>query len=252
MIGRTIKTIGTKGLLFTVLGLTLMTFHTSEAATVHYTLENVILDDSASQLLGEFSWTYDEGDFENGVGQFSLLVVPFTDHDHTDLTTEIDVGNSVEITLEGNFHDDGVDITLALLQPLTPDSGAILDLENCRFEIGGNGFHTGVFLSGSIELSHLSSAGENQVPGPVAQLNAYPNPFNPATTIKFKTPVSGSVLLKVYNMRGQEVATAFEGMVEAGRSYSVNFNGENLSSGTYFYRLVGDEFSTTQKMQLVK
>ena len=123
------------------------------AETVNYTLDNVIMDSGGRQLIGTFSWTYDDPEeFENGVGEFSFLDVPFTAHDHTDLEIEVDVGGSVEITFPGNFHDDGVDITLFLDGALTPTSGAPMDLDRSKYEIGGNGFHDGAFISGSISL----------------------------------------------------------------------------------------------------
>ena len=121
----------------------------AHAATVNYTLENVILDDN-TQMTGTFSWTFDIGDFENGVGQFTFLEVPHTSHDHTDLNATIDVGQSIEITLPGSTHDDGVDITLVLLQALTPTTSSSINLILSKYEIGGNGFHDGLFLSGLI------------------------------------------------------------------------------------------------------
>ena len=121
----------------------------AHAATVNYTLENVILDDN-TQMTGTFSWTFDIGDFENGVGQFTFLEVPHTSHDHTDLNATIDVGQSIEITLPGSTHDDGVDITLVLLQALTPTASSPIYLILSKYEIGGNGFHDGLFLSGLI------------------------------------------------------------------------------------------------------
>jgi hypothetical protein len=121
----------------------------AHAATVNYTLENIILDDD-TQMTGRFSWTFDIGDFENGVGQFSSLDIPFTSHDHTDLNATIDIEQSIEITLPGSVHDDGVDISLFLSQPLTPTTSSSIDLVRSKYEIGGNGFHTGLFLSGSI------------------------------------------------------------------------------------------------------
>ncbi len=96
------------------------------------------------------------------------------------------------------------------------------------------------------------SAVNDVVPGMAAQLKAYPNPFNPATTIQFSAPHAGSVKLTVFNARGLKVATLFEGQVESGRSYSVDFNGEGLSSGTYFCRIEGKGFTSTQKMQPIK
>ena len=121
----------------------------AHADTVTYMLDNVILDDH-TQMTGTFLWTYDTGDFENGVGQFTSLDVPHTSHDHTDLNASFDIGKSIEITLVGSTHDDGVDITLVVSQPLTPTTSSLLDLAQSKFEIGGNGFHTGVFLSGRI------------------------------------------------------------------------------------------------------
>jgi hypothetical protein len=57
------------------IGLVLMTMAASsaQADTVNYTLEDVILDDNNEQMFGTFSWTYDVGDFENGVGEFTLF-----------------------------------------------------------------------------------------------------------------------------------------------------------------------------------
>jgi hypothetical protein len=132
-----------------------ISFITMAAFNVHaeivvYTLDNVILDDNNTPMYGTFSWTYNAGDFENGVGVFTFLDIPFTIHDHTDLDATFDIGNSIEITLAGSVHDDGVDITLFLLQPLTPTTSASVDLTRSQYEIGGNGFHTGLFLSGSV------------------------------------------------------------------------------------------------------
>ncbi len=122
----------------------------SRAKTVTYTLDDVVLAENSSQMTGSFTWTFDVGDFENGSEQFISLEVPFTLHDHTKLKSIVDVGNSIEITLEGNAHDDGVDITLFLLAPLTPSASSSLDLARSEYDIGGNGFHAGSFLSGSI------------------------------------------------------------------------------------------------------
>ena len=132
-----------------ICGLIFVAAFNAHAATVNYTLENVILDDN-TQMTGTFSWTFDIGDFENGVGQFTFLEVPHTSHDHTDLNATIDVGQSIEITLPGSTHDDGIDITLVLLQALTPTTSSSINLILSKYEIGGNGFHDGLFLSGLI------------------------------------------------------------------------------------------------------
>ncbi|MDP1678091.1 MAG: SGNH/GDSL hydrolase family protein [Bacteroidota bacterium] len=79
----------------------------------------------------------------------------------------------------------------------------------------------------------------------------YPNPFNPETTIQYSIPVASNVVLKVYNMLGQEVATLVNGSVAVG-NYNVKFDGSHLSSGVYIYRLQSESYSIVKKMVIVK
>jgi hypothetical protein len=84
----------------------------------------------------------------------------------------------------------------------------------------------------------------------------YPNPFNPSTTIKYSIPnvESGhapTVLLKVYDILGREVATLVNKQQKAG-NYEVTFNALNLTSGVYFYRLKSGGFTQSKKMILLK
>jgi hypothetical protein len=80
----------------------------------------------------------------------------------------------------------------------------------------------------------------------------FPNPFNPTTQITFDLVNENIVSLKVFNIKGQEVATVVNGTVAAGR-HVVNFDAGNLTSGLYFYTVkIGNEFTATKKMMLVK
>jgi len=79
----------------------------------------------------------------------------------------------------------------------------------------------------------------------------YPNPFNPHTRIDYSIPKSGVVTLKVYNLLGKEVSTLVSENKSAG-SYSIIFNGSNLTSGIYFYRLTAGNYIETRKMLLIK
>ncbi|HEX3072658.1 MAG TPA: T9SS type A sorting domain-containing protein, partial [Ignavibacteriales bacterium] len=79
----------------------------------------------------------------------------------------------------------------------------------------------------------------------------YPNPFNPETKISFSLPQSGKTMLKVYDMLGREVAELINGEMEKG-PHSVSFNGRNLSSGVYIYRLQSGSFTESKKMMLLK
>jgi hypothetical protein len=79
----------------------------------------------------------------------------------------------------------------------------------------------------------------------------YPDPFNPATTIRYALPEAGAVRLVVYNALGQEVAHLVEGLVAAG-THEVVFDGQGLPSGVYLYRLEAGTFVQTRRMTLVK
>lgn len=79
----------------------------------------------------------------------------------------------------------------------------------------------------------------------------YPNPFNPKTNIHFSIPKDGVVSLKIYDVRGNLVTTFSNGFMKAGE-YNAEFDGSNLSSGVYFYKLIAGDFSSTKKMILAK
>lgn len=81
----------------------------------------------------------------------------------------------------------------------------------------------------------------------------YPNPFNPVTTIKYSVPQNNvNVKITVFDLLGREAAVIVNEIQKSG-SYEVMFDGSNLSSGMYFYKLqAGTEFSDVKKMILVK
>ncbi|MCB0726294.1 MAG: VCBS repeat-containing protein [Ignavibacteriae bacterium] len=80
----------------------------------------------------------------------------------------------------------------------------------------------------------------------------YPNPFNPETVIKYELANSGNnVRLKIYDALGNEVRTLVDGVQREG-SYEVSFNGNDLPSGVYYYKLETGIFFETKKMFLVK
>ncbi len=79
----------------------------------------------------------------------------------------------------------------------------------------------------------------------------YPNPFNPITSISYRVSSAGMVSLKVYNILGKEVASLVNEYKPEG-SYTVEFDGSNLASGVYLYRMHAGEYSAVRKMLLVK
>ena len=138
----------------------IMSVGAAQAATATYTLDNVIMHNDYSghrgandlQMTGTFSWTYSTDDFENGVGTFSELFIPWlAPSDYDLLTITFDIGNSIEFTRGGiSGHDAGIDVTLFFQPALTPTGSTLLDLARSKFDIGGNGFIKGAFTDGSI------------------------------------------------------------------------------------------------------
>jgi hypothetical protein len=92
---------------------------------------------------------------------------------------------------------------------------------------------------------------QNLIPVSVKLSQNYPNPFNPTTKISYSIPKDEFVSLKVYDVLGNEVATLVNNNKNAG-NYSVDFNGSNLSSGIYFYKLQAGNNVSLKKMILMK
>jgi len=81
--------------------------------------------------------------------------------------------------------------------------------------------------------------------------DAYPNPFNPTTTIQYSIPSAGMVKLIVYNTIGEKVKELVNEFKLVG-NYEINFIADDLSSGTYFYRIQTASFVETKKMILLE
>ena len=90
-----------------------------------------------------------------------------------------------------------------------------------------------------------------KTPFDFALLQNYPNPFNPTTTIEYSIPSSQFTTLKVYNLLGQSVETLVNQKLTAG-NYKVSFDGSNLNSGVYFYKLTSGKHTDIKKLLLIK
>ncbi|MEW6509211.1 MAG: family 43 glycosylhydrolase [Bacteroidota bacterium] len=111
----------------------------------------------------------------------------------------------------------------------------------------------------STPLTSIQETTSDYLPDKFILEQNYPNPFNPLTTIKFTIPNIGQknassmqkVLLKVYDLLGNEIATLVDEYKLPG-NYTVKFNAGNISSGIYFYRLHTSDFTETKKFVLIK
>ena len=79
----------------------------------------------------------------------------------------------------------------------------------------------------------------------------YPNPFNPSTKIEFLIPIKEHVILKIYDLLGDEITTLLNEEMLSG-SHRIEFNASSLSSGIYFYKITAGVFTDTKKFILLK
>ena len=91
----------------------------------------------------------------------------------------------------------------------------------------------------------------NSIPEEFQISGAYPNPFNPTTTISYTLTEANIVQLIVYDLSGRQISKLVNGWRDAGKHQAM-FDGTNLASGMYIYRITTGEFSTTGKMMLLK
>ena len=137
--------------------------------------------------------------------------------------------NGEEITFK--YYDKTNDEVVEYSETLTFENNMIV----------GDGFNT-FGLSREIDLSQPKaySIGE-----------AYPNPFNPVTSFEYTMPEDGMVQIAVYDISGRMVAELVDGYQSAG-SYPVTWDAQELSSGVYMVSMTAGNYSTIQKLMLIK
>ena len=103
----------------------------------------------------------------------------------------------------------------------------------------------------AVAYSALSSGGESTLPKGFALHQAYPNPFNPSTTIRFDLPEEGFITMSVYDITGKLVETLINKPMEPG-THRIQWNPVNLSSGLYIVQLKAGETVFNQKITFIK
>ena len=137
----------------------------------------------------------------------------------------------------------GVDIPLTDFAPVD-----LTDVFQMKFDGSGTVYVDNIYFSAvptGIDRVH------NSVPSVYSLEQNYPNPFNPTTNIRFNLPNANQVVLKVYNILGEEVATLVNEFMNPG-TYEAHFDATQLGSGTYFYSITAGDFTSVKKMLLVK
>ncbi len=106
-------------------------------------------------------------------------------------------------------------------------------------------------FDGQFEYSDVVEANVS-IPGKYILDNAYPNPFNPQTTVNFAVAEEQEVRYELYDATGRLVKTLFSGIVEASETQTLRIDASDLTSGIYIGVLIGQGFNTSQRLVLVK
>ena len=95
------------------------------------------------------------------------------------------------------------------------------------------------------------------LPGKFALYPAYPNPFNPNTSISYELPTDGMVYLAIYDVMGRKVSTLVSSKIQRAGYHHVTWNatnnlGQSVAAGMYIYTIQSGKFRQTKKMILLK
>jgi hypothetical protein len=159
-------------------------------------------------------------------------------------THVIDAGNVSSYTLSGVSLSDAIGVT-AYDKSFSAANENASTIVNDNMTNGNESWFTyAATVTGITDK-------ESQLPREYQVSQNYPNPFNPTTTINYSIAKEGNVSLTVYNVIGSKVATIVNENKPAG-NYSVQFNGSNLASGIYLYKLESGNYNAAKKFILMK
>ena len=160
--------------------------------------------------------------------------------EHVSWAAILDDDQEVHLLEEGTHHIDGSYDEVVLVGANVMEQGN--DEENPGSREYSYEFEYGV-------ISHITDAGEQ--PDDFKLHDAYPNPFNPATTIRYELPEHAGVQVEVYDLQGRKITTLVDEPQQPG-THEIIFEANELSSGTYIYQINAGEWVETGKMMLIK
>jgi hypothetical protein len=172
----------------------------------------------------------DLGPGEGGVGPLGLMVMGNKSTKLYNIDKQVRTITQSEVNLDSLIKEFKLN-TKAALNLMTVENGVVIE----------------TILPNLGEKERI----EAEVPTQFTLEQNYPNPFNSSTVISYQLPVESNVTIKVFDGLGKEVEILVNEKKPAGY-HEVKFEGSELTSGTYFYRIQAGEFVDVKKMVLMK
>jgi len=186
----------------------------------------------------------------------TLHVVEVSDFVFTPKNLTIIVNDTVRWVNLGGLHNVVADDNSFTNGPPSADNWVY---DNVFTSAGNNpyfcvthGAQGGIGMSGVVTVMNpVSVSDQNLVVIKFELEQNYPNPFNPSTVIRYQTAERSNVTLTVYNSIGREISTLLNEVKPKG-TFTIEFDGSNLPSGIYYFRLQAGTFTDTKKMVLLR
>jgi len=155
------------------------------------------------------------------------------------------------------YHEVSLNLSQGHLTVTLDDSVFLTSISSRLQKIGKIGFGSSKYASFFDDInvirygSPTNIVAKESLPSHFKLWQNYPNPFNPVTKIQFSLAKSKNVKIEIFNLIGQKIKTLINKAMPAG-SHTVTFNGQNIVSGVYFYKIETGEFREMKKMILLK
>lgn len=157
------------------------------------------------------------------------------------------VGNDLGVYVTTNNGVNWYEFRTGMPYALVFDLVIVYPNRNIRAVTHGNGIYQRSLIQNPVGINPLG----NEIPKEFKLSQNYPNPFNPSTKIRFAVAKQSDVKITVYDISGRLVTTLVNERLKPA-NYEIKFDGKDLSSGAYFYKLEADNYFETKKMLLIK
>jgi len=213
-------------------GITILKYNT----TGEFLWTRTILGSTASSCILSDLIVEKNGDFY--IGGSNTIELPFSDY----LTIKYNINGDFIWMKRYNYYRTHSDHLYSLTKDNTGNIIVTgISYKNLQYSC------TTIKYSQTLGVNLIS----NQIPASSYLEQNYPNPFNPSTRIRYSIKENANVIIKIYDQLGKELSTLLDQYQNSG-VYEVDFHGDNLASGIYFYKIDTGNYRDTKKMILLK